>query len=73
MSKNLLKITIRRNMNSNRVILKKDMSIEMLFGSSSSITTKEMEQICKMFRQKYNTICENGFLLMSDINIEKVI
>lgn len=68
----LLKITNRRDKDSNRVVLKKGMNVELICGSSNSITTREMEQICDMFRNKYNTKCENGFLLMSDIDIEKV-
>lgn len=68
----LMKITIRKNHNSNRIELMKGMSIELICGSSSSISTREMDQICDMFSDKYHTKCERGFLKMSDIDIEKL-
>ena len=68
----LMKITIRKNHNSNRIDLMKGMSIEVICGSSSSISTREMDQICNMFSNKYDTKCEKGWLKMSDIDIEKI-
>lgn len=72
MGKHLMKITIRKNHNSNRVVLMKGMSIELILNSSSGISTREMEQICNMFSDKYDTKCESGFLKMSDIDMEKI-
>ncbi len=68
----LMKITIRKNHNSNRIVLMKGMSIEVICGSSSSISTREMDQICNMFSDKYATKCEKGWLKMGDIDIEKI-
>ena len=76
-TKNNLKVKkmskyFKRNHNSNRVVLAKGMSIEMMCDSSNGMSTKDMQEICIMFSNKYNTKCEKGFLKMSDIDIEKL-
>jgi hypothetical protein len=67
----LVKITIRRDENSNRKVVKKGMFIEFMTGSSNSVNFgDDLNRIADMFANKYGTKCDRGSIQFGDIEID---
>jgi hypothetical protein len=68
----LAKITILKDVDSNRKVVKKGMSIEYMLGNSRSILFSDLDKVAEMFAAKYGTKCDKGSIKMSDIDVEKL-
>ena len=68
----LVKITFKRDVDNNRVVAKKGMSVEFITGSNNTVNFGDLDKIADMFANKYGTKCQKGHLQFGDIDIEKV-